>query len=519
MAKKPTREELRAQLAKLTEQLNDTQESKAEETMERQSSTGKVHLSDESSKDESHHALVREMQTEIKGLREELKRVDRLESIVSENERAHQRPGAGSDGASLGMSYRDIADVLLKHEYYEAWKREAEHPHAAMAPIKMPSFWRALSPAALMGGGKREYDASTVNIGQFFDTMKYFELATRMPILRTLVPVYDLPDAHKTKGVEYDEETAEHMFYSQLAAAASEDDATVSIKYAHRLATHTDFNKIRIAGVTYTIGSKTLTDAETGTYTIGITPVLAADAAEGVAVIGYNDTPGMYDGAEGQSGSRYQQEWQTTQVNSTKIPAFITATIERLQIREWMERVIRQRFPDMLRREEEKRCWYGPAGVSGKFAGLMNDTRIALSTRSALGAGKTAIDALLYMINEVNKRDHMADTALISCDTWYELATDKGADKHYILTEVKINGRLTLWEVPVSQARILQDNDAFVGDLMGSVELYTNQDSEVTIGTIDKQLIDGKRTMVMSEWLAMAVTRTRGVQRGDLTPA
>jgi HK97 family phage major capsid protein len=167
---------------------------------------------------------------------------------------------------------------------------------------------------------------------------------------------------------------------------------------------------------------------------------------------------------------------------------------------------------DLAKHLEELVC-YG-SGAGEEFEGIFNDTDVP-SCRTV--ADDTLIDKARRMITDVVIAGYQPNGILVHPIDWESIVLAKGEDLRYIWTIVTDGATQRLWGVPVIESVATQDyqgnateeRNMLVGDFLRGATLWDREQANISVGWINDQFIENKRTILAELRAAFAVRRPK----------
>jgi HK97 family phage major capsid protein len=165
-----------------------------------------------------------------------------------------------------------------------------------------------------------------------------------------------------------------------------------------------------------------------------------------------------------------------------------------------------------LGKHEEELIMYG-SGVGEEFNGIcVNPLVLQCGNGPVAGGGRvkttdTLIDIVRRGITDVLTAGYTPNGVLIHPFDWEDVILQKGTDKRYVWVVVTDGQNMRLWAVTVVETMAMQDfqglqteeRNLVVGDFMRGAVLWDREDAAVSVGWVDQQFIENKRT-ILAEW-------------------
>jgi HK97 family phage major capsid protein len=345
----------------------------------------------------------------------------------------------------------------------------------------------------------------------------FIDLPFGMPVMRSILDVI----AVSSDTVEIDRELRYSEAAMRLTADVVATATTADLDNVTGLKTTAPFNQVTFDNGT---NQETVTISDITGLTITFTPALAngydaptdGDPESGALVVSTTvaETP------EGALVPLSLLETEAKQIPVGTLSTGAKISLQKMQDIAALEQFLRRRLATRMGRIEDFNIFYNPGTAGKMFTGIFNDTdvdAVKLGALSSFPANTTVIDYLIENYYDLAENHYIPNRAVVSVKTHRLIALTKDSQRRYIYFINDQPGtppRVHLVEVLMSTN--LNPNDAMMADFSDTMTLYDRQQSMIDVGTEDDDLRRLRRTMIISERIALGIERPAGVRKMEV---
>ena len=328
-------------------------------------------------------------------------------------------------------------------------------------------------------------------------------LRQRMPIMRQ-----HLTKLNVNTDVIY--RKREKLFYhlvTKLTAAANSGATAITVESIAGLTTETGFNQFTLNGQVLTISA-----IDTATN------VLTVNALSGAAAIGdlltgdkFGFTP------EASIAVKGVRTFEKIQVPIKKLMVHSEVTNEELDDVTLLEDEINRGLLFSLGRQEDRLMLYGTGG-SDLFTGFFSDANVPTVLQTALPAGSTKLDLILYLITVIALAEYDAAKVLVHPNDMRDIQALKGSDGHYLFWQAMTTGSpAKVWATEMVRTSAVDAGDCLAGDLAMAATIYDRQEAQLQIGEPNDTMLRDMKAILAKERLGFAIERPSAAAIGKFS--
>ena len=253
---------------------------------------------------------------------------------------------------------------------------------------------------------------------------------------------------------------------------------------------------------------------------INVSPNPAAAVANAAWIL--RDDSAALERAEGAEANEATLKWEERSEDIQELAVWIPVTNIQLEDEAQVENAIRGELRNMLRQRVDVQSVFGTGAGNNMFGMIRTRQGVAPTARTWTKAGAARSDQMGDLLKaqddiaEATKEMYFPNLYYLARPIWTEVALKDTTGSGYYLGSPAGSFRPVLWGLPVIPTGLLQShNDAgSVGAICldnSVVTLWNRRGITTEIGLIDRQLIEGKRSIVTTARLALEVRRPQAV--------
>lgn len=314
-----------------------------------------------------------------------------------------------------------------------------------------------------------------------------FSRPLRQPRLRDLM-VTQTTDESK---IEFIEESAFNMLYTESDAEAAAAQAVVSVENANGFYAQ---QKVTVGFDTAQEEPATVLSVDYDENTLTLTANLTNTHPAGNAVV--SDT--FVFTPEAKLKPRAQATFVSRAENMKTLAHWIPATRQILKNRQMLRQHIDNRMLEGLALSEEKQILYGN-GDDQQLAGILTNTRIHHYEWSKGAAGDSKIDAVRRGLTLAQLAHYPVDGIVMNPLDWEDVELQKGNDGHYIWVNVAQGGEPRLWRAPLVISSAIEPGDALAGAFGMGAALWDRDNPQIRVSEDHKDYFTHNMVAILAE--------------------
>lgn len=416
----------------------------------------------------------------------------RLSDVIKELEVRGQRPGNGEREPFIlpgkAFSQSDAYKTFIERGKSEKWSGNFDLKGGFFPEAKAADFF------------------GLANVGDLH-TPQYIEqlitMRQRMPIMRQHLTMLRV----NTDTIYRKREKAFYHLTTKLTADAAGSATAIVVDSIAGLTTEVGFNKFTLNGQLLTI-SAINTDTNTLTVTALTGPASKGDLLTGEC---FGFTPEATIAVKG------ARTFEKFQVAIKKLMAHSEVTNEELDDVTLLEDEINRGLLFSLGRQEDKLMLYGTGG-SDLFTGFFKDANIPIVLQTALPAGSSKLDLILYLITVIALAEYDATKVLIHPNDMRDIQGIKGSDGHYVFWQAMTTGQpAKVWATELVRTSAVDAGDTLAGDLAMAATIYDRQEAQLQIGEPNDTMLRDMKAILAKERLGFAIERPSAAAIGKFS--